>query len=70
MRDGAWRRFFINTNLNEFLDYFDTRTPSKHPVFGKVTEGLDIVKTIEGVQTGPGDKPTTPVVMESVTISD
>lgn len=61
-------QFFINTNHNEFLDYFDERTPSKHPVFGKVVEGLDILKSIESVQTGPGDKPATPVVMESITI--
>lgn len=62
------RRFFINTVHNQFLDYFDTRTPSKHPVFGKITAGMDVVKKIESVKTGPGDKPATPVVMESVTI--
>ena len=29
-------QFFINTKHNAFLDWFDTSTPSKHPVFGKV----------------------------------
>merc|ERR1719160_673906 len=53
-------QFFINTKHNAFLDYFDRSTPSKHPVFGRITEGYDIVKKIEGVQTGPGDKPSTP----------
>ena len=26
-------QFFINTKHNAFLDWFDTSTPSKHPVF-------------------------------------
>ena len=37
-------------------------SPSAPPVFGKVVAGMDVVKTIEGVQTGPGDKPVEPVV--------
>ena len=32
----AVSQFFINTKHNAFLDWFDTSTPSKHPVFGKV----------------------------------
>jgi len=27
-----------------FLDFFDRSTPSKHPVFGKVIDGFDIVR--------------------------
>ena len=61
-------QFFINTKHNSFLDYFDRSTPSKHPVFGRVTEGFDVVKDIEAVQTGPGDKPIEPVVMEKIEI--
>ena len=30
-------QFFLNTKHNAFLDYFDNSTPSKHPVFGKVS---------------------------------
>lgn len=70
MPDSGGSQFFINTNHNEFLDYFDMRTPSKHPVFGKVVDGMDVVRQIESTKTGPGDKPTTPVVMESITIID
>ena len=29
-------QFFINVNHNSFLDWFDSSTDSKHPVFGKV----------------------------------
>ena len=63
-------QFFLNTVHNSFLDYFDPSTPSKHPVFGKVVAGMDVVKAIEGVQTGPGDKPVEPVVVETVTVSE
>ena len=61
-------QFFINTKHNAFLDYFDRSTPSKHPVFARITEGFDVVKDIEAVQTGPGDKPVEPVVMEKIEI--
>lgn len=61
-------QIFINTAHNDFLDYFNPRTPSKHPVFGKVTEGMDVVKAIEAVQTGQGDKPVEPVVVTTIEI--
>ena len=43
-------QFFINLGDNNFLD-------DKHPVFGKVIEGMDIVDKIAKVQTAPGDRP-------------
>ena len=51
-------QFFINTAHNSFLDWWDKSTPSAHPVFGKVIDGMDIVKKIESCTTGPNDKPT------------
>ena len=59
-----------NTNGGQFFVTL-TATPwlnDKHTVFGEVVEGLDIVKKIGGVKTGPGDRPLTPVVMKTVTI--
>jgi len=70
MANTGGSQFFINTNHNSFLDYFDNSSPSKHPVFGKVTEGLDVLRAIEGVQTDGRDKPKTPVVMETIEIVD
>ena len=61
-------QFFINTVHNSYLDWFDTRTPSKHPVFGKVIEGTDVVHAIEKTRTGPRDNPITPVKMIKVTV--
>ena len=37
-------------------------------IFGKVTEGMEVVDKIASVSTGPADKPTSPVVMKKVYI--
>ena len=63
-------QIFINTVHNDFLDYFNPSTPSKHPVFGKVVEGMDVVTSIEKTPTGPGDKPSEPVVVETIVITE
>lgn len=62
-------QFFINTKHNAFLDWF-TPGQSKHPVFGKVTSGMDVVRQIESTPTDGNDRPRTPVQMVHVTISD
>ena len=62
-------QFFINTVHNHYLDWF-TGGPSKHPVFGKVVEGMDVVKAIEGTPTDQGDRPVTPVKVEHITIEE
>ncbi|RLJ00074.1 MAG: peptidylprolyl isomerase [Candidatus Aenigmatarchaeota archaeon] len=43
-------QFFINLVDNSFLD-------TKHPAFGKVVDGMDIVDKLGKVQTGQGDRP-------------
>ncbi len=67
--DSGGAQFFVNTRHNDFLDYFSPG-PSKHPVFGKVTDGIDVVRAIEATPTGPGDRPRTPVKMIKVTVSE
>ena len=62
-------QFFINTRHNPYLDWF-TPGASRHPVFGRVTEGMDIVGKIGTTPTGPGDRPRTPVRVIKVTISE
>ena len=62
-------QFFINTVHNAYLDWFSPG-PSKHPVFGKVTNGMDVIKAIETTATGPGDRPVTPVKMVKVTVHE
>ncbi|MEA2371288.1 MAG: peptidyl-prolyl cis-trans isomerase [Solirubrobacteraceae bacterium] len=42
----------------------------KHTVFGQVKSGMETVEKIEGVETNHSDVPTTPVILESVNVSD
>ena len=60
-------QFFINTEHNAFLDFF-TPGPSRHPVFGRITEGMDVVAAIEATPTDARDNPVTPVQVKRVTI--
>jgi cyclophilin family peptidyl-prolyl cis-trans isomerase len=60
-------QFFINVAHNAFLDWFDKSTPSQHPVFGKVIEGMDIVAKISKVPT-VNDNPKQPIMMKSLTV--
>lgn len=61
-------QFFINTRHNDFLDWFSPGQ-SKHPVFGKVIDGMDVVNKIGTTKT-VDDRPVTPVQMIKVTIND
>ena len=62
-------QFFVNTVHNDYLDWFNKNTPSKHPVFAKITEGMDIVKKIEKLGSGSG-KVSKPVRMDSIEIEE
>jgi len=62
-------QFFVNTVANPYLDFF-TPGASKHPVFGKVIAGMDVVHKIEKTPTDRGDRPVTPVKMLSVTVTE
>ncbi len=60
-------QFFINTVHNNYLDWFSPGQ-SKHPVFGKVIEGMDIVHAIEKTKTDANDRPLEPVQMKKISI--
>lgn len=60
-------QFFINTVHNAYLDWFGPGG-SKHPVFGKITDGMDVIKAIESTPTDAGDRPVTPVKVIKVTV--
>jgi cyclophilin family peptidyl-prolyl cis-trans isomerase len=67
-RNSGSCQFFINTVHNSYLDWF-TPGPSKHPVFGRIIEGMEVVKKIETTQTDGNDRPLTPVRMNKITVS-
>ena len=55
-------QFFINLVDNNFLD-------GKHPVFGKIIEGMDVVDTIAKVNTNAQDKPLEEVIIKKAGIN-
>jgi len=71
---SATAQFFINVKDNAFLDH-TAPTPRGwgYAVFGRVTDGMDVVDKIRAIPTSgggpfPKDVPQTPVVIESVKI--
>lgn len=54
-------QFFITTQEAKFLD-------NKHTIFGEVIEGLDTVRSIEGLETDENDKPLDQVAILSTTL--
>lgn len=72
--DSATSQFFINLVDNEFLN-FTSPTPQGfgYAVFGKVTDGMEVVDAIAKVRTGfhgpHQNVPEEPVVIRKVTVS-
>jgi cyclophilin family peptidyl-prolyl cis-trans isomerase len=62
-------QFFVNTVHNTYLDWFSPGA-SKHPVFGKVVSGMDVVQKIEKTPTDGNDRPKTPVKMLRVVVNE
>jgi cyclophilin family peptidyl-prolyl cis-trans isomerase len=60
--DSGGSQFFITLAATPWLD-------GKHAVFGKVSDGMDVVQKIGKVKTGRQDRPDEPVIVEAVTLS-
>lgn len=72
---SATAQFFINVADNSFLNH-SAETPEGwgYAVFGKVSDGMDVVNRIKGVPTtfaaGHQDVPAEDVVIEKATVLD
>ena len=55
--------FIVTTEAAPWLD-------GKHTVFGRVEAGMETVDAIEAVETGAGDGPVDPVVIERMDVTE
>ncbi len=72
---SATSQFFINVGDNHFLNHSsETSQGWGYAVFGKVTEGMDVVNKIKGCDTssqgGHQDVPVNEVMIESIVVSE
>ena len=70
---SATAQFFINVQDNDFLNHTGENIQGwGYAVFGKVTDGEDVLDKIRCVQTGSQaghqDVPVEPIIIESVTV--
>ncbi len=61
--NSAGSQFFICHADAKFLD-------KQYAAFGRVVEGMDVVDAIAAAETNHADKPKTPQVMKSVTLTE
>ena len=70
--DSATAQFFINVKSNDFLNRDKAQDGMGYTVFGKVIEGMDVVRKIEQVQTSRkgmyADMPVESVLIKSITV--
>jgi peptidyl-prolyl cis-trans isomerase B (cyclophilin B) len=72
---SATGQFFVNHKDNDFLNHTAENAQGwGYAVFGKVTEGMDVVDALADMSTGVvggyQDAPLEPVTIESVTVSE
>jgi peptidylprolyl isomerase len=67
--ESGGSQFFINLVDNVNLDFDKPPFTSKHPVFGRVLRGMDVVDAIGKTETNANDMPLDPVIVETVTIT-
>jgi len=61
-------QFFINVADNTFLDFDKKPSTSKHPVFGKIISGMDIIDKISNTNTLARDIPEKEVLVTKASI--
>jgi len=60
-----------DTNGSQFfIMHVDYPLPYQYTIFGKVTDGMDVIDKIASVETGEGDRPVNDVIIESIEIKE
>ena len=70
---SATAQFFINVQYNDFLNHTGENLQGwGYTVFGKLTQGEEVLDKIRNVQTGSKgghqDVPTDPIIIESISV--
>jgi peptidyl-prolyl cis-trans isomerase B (cyclophilin B) len=73
--NSATAQFFINVQDNDFLNHTGENMQGwGYTVFGKITQGEDVLDKIRCVQTGSQgghqDVPTEPIIIESISVTE
>ena len=73
--NSATAQFFINVKDNDFLNHTGENMQGwGYTVFGKVTQGEEVLDKIRSVQTGSQgghqDVPTDPIIIESISVTE
>ncbi len=66
--ESGGSQFFINLVDNVNLDFNKLPETSKHPVFARVIDGMDVVDEIGKVETDTRDVPAEPVIIEDILV--
>lgn len=72
--NSATNQFFINLADNKFLNFHAPKAGYwGYTVFGRVTEGMDVLDRLHAIQTGPGgpfdkDVPKTQIIINKISI--
>ena len=64
--NSATSQFFVNVVDNGFLDRAEAKDNVGYAVFGRVTDGMDVIDQIRGVPTGANDIPLEDVLIKSI----
>ncbi len=67
--ESGGSQFFINVADNTFLDFDKEPLSSKHPVFGRVLSGMEVVDGISKMEVNQNNLPLEEVKIESITIN-
>ncbi|MDX6651264.1 MAG: peptidyl-prolyl cis-trans isomerase [Solirubrobacterales bacterium] len=62
-----------NTNGSQFFIVTADACPwldGKHTVFGQVSSGMEVVEELNGLDTGPGDRPLEPPVIQGIELGE
>ncbi|MBI3274246.1 MAG: peptidylprolyl isomerase [Candidatus Colwellbacteria bacterium] len=69
-QNSGGSQFFINLVDNIGLDFNKEPLAAKHPVFGRVVSGMNVVDEIANAATGPGDVSVKAIMIQNIALRE